>query len=320
MSLPPVEMGPIDREALALPRGGDFILRFAVYGDNQRGIPVHRRIVEAILLSGAEVVLHVGDYVTDGRSDEQWEVQFRRPARPLLERTLFLGVLGNHDRNSRRYYEIVKPPGGRPWFVVNRKTVAFIGVDTNKNMRPGSEQARWLEETLGRRGEGWKVVFLHEAPYSSSWPWPGGALKTRAHVMPLLERYGVHLVFAGHIHNYERFHRAGIPYVIAGGGGDRLSKPEQLPNPHKVWTAMLHHFCTADVFEDRIVVLARDLRGVPFDGVLVRKAGAPEELDLPTRRGYDGPRPAVYPHIGGGRGRGRRRPARRHGRTRSLSE
>ena len=295
--IPPPKMGRIDRKALGLPVDDDFLFRFAVYGDNQRGIEVHGRIVEAILISGAEVVFHVGDYVKDGRDDAQWEEQFRIPARPLLEKVVFLGIPGNHDKDSRRYYEIIKPPGGKSWFMVEHRSVAFFGIDTNKNLRPQGEQARWLEESLGRCRERWKIVFLHEAPYSSSWPWPGGAMKTRKHIMPLLERYGVDIVFAGHIHNYERFHKDGIPYIITGGGGDTLSKPEQLENPYKAWTAMIHNFCTADVYRDRIVILARDTRGLPFDGLTIENGGKLVEMKLPARRGYTGPRPDKFPRL-----------------------
>ncbi len=287
----------LNRAALALPDGDGFLFRFAVYGDNQRGVPVHRRIAKNILISGAEVVLHVGDYVQDGRKTEQWDEQFRRPAGRLLEHTLFLGIQGNHDRNSRRYYEIVRPPEGRSWFAAVKPPVAFFGLDSNRSL---GEQAHWLEEKLAGVGDIFRVVFFHEAPYASSWPWPGGALKTRKHFLPVLEAGGVDLVFAGHIHNYERFHKDGIAYLITGGGGDTLAKPEQLENPYLVWSAKRHHFCTGDVYPDRIEVLARDLAGVPFDGVVVERGGGPREIELKTRRGYTGPRPKKFPsHLGG---------------------
>ncbi len=288
---------PVDRQALALPGDSEFVFRFAVYGDNQRGIPIHRRIARNILISGAEAVLHVGDYVQDGKKAEQWDEQFLRPARLLLRHTLFLGVQGNHDKDSPRYYEIVRPPGGNSWFKAARPPVAFFGLDSNRRL---PEQSGWLAGELAGTAEPWRVVFFHEAPYASSWPWPGGALKTRHHFLPVLEEGGVDLVFAGHIHNYERFHREGIPYLITGGGGDTLAKPEQLKNPYLIWSAKKHHFCTADVYPDRIVVLARDLAGVPFDGVIVEKGG-PREIELETRRGYTGPRPASFPNQLGGR-------------------
>ncbi len=290
-------LGKINRKALALPEAPDLLFRFAVYGDNQRGIPVHRRIVKDILISGAEVVLHTGDYVKDGARNEEWEEQFLEPARPLLEQTLFLGVLGNHDKESPRYYEIVRPPGGLPWFKATHGPVAFFGVDTNQRLKSPSPQIDWLQEELEKSHENWKIAFLHEAPYSSSWPYPGGAVKTRKYVMPLLEQYGVNLVFAGHIHNYERFHKEKIVYIITGGGGDTLSKPDQLPNPYKVWTARMHNFVTADVYPDRIVILARDVGGVPFDGVIVRKGEEPEEIDLPHRRGYVPSRSPRFPRF-----------------------
>lgn len=288
-------MGPIDTGALALPGGYDFRFRFAVYGDNQQGVEVHTRIVEAILQSGAEVVLHTGDYVQNGSKRWQWDEHFRKPAQPLLDKLIFLGVPGNHDKHSRRYFETVMPPGGKSWFTFRYLSTTFLGIDTNTNLRVSGEQGRWLDEELQNTGVKWKIVFLHEAPYSSSWPWPGGALKSRKHVMPMLEKHGVNLVFAGHIHNYERFHKDGVPYIATGGGGGTLSKPEQLKNPYKKWTLMKHHFCTADVYRDRIVVLARDLQGAPFDGVVVHQDGRLEEVELATRRGYEGPWPKKYP-------------------------
>ena len=288
----------LNRSALVPPEKEGFLFRFAVYGDNQRGVLIHRRIAKNILISGAEVVLHVGDYVQDGRKDEQWDGQFLLPAAGLLDQTLFLGVQGNHDRNSPRYYQIVRPPGGRSWFKALRYPVAFFGLDSNRRL---AEQARWLERELAATEEPWKIVFFHEAPYASSWPWPGGALKTRKNFLPVLEAGGIDLVFTGHIHNYERFHKNGIVYLITGGGGDTLAKPEQLENPYLVWSDKRHHFCTADVFPDRIEVLARDLAGVPFDGVVVEKGENPREVALKKRRGYTGPRPKQFPNRLGAR-------------------
>jgi len=292
---------------LAPPEEADFLFRFAVYGDSQRGVRIHRRIARAIQLSGAAVVLHTGDYVQDGRRGEQWDEQFAGPARGLLKNVLFLGVQGNHDRDSPRYYELLSPPGGKSWFCAVRSPVAFFGLDSNRPLGEESEQIAWLREELRACREPWKVVFFHEAPYSSSWPWPGGSLKTREVLMPLLDEAGAVAVFSGHIHNYERFHRAGIPYFITGGGGDTLAKPEQLPNPYREWTAMLHHFCTADVYPGRLEILARDLAGVPFDGLTVTKAGL-REVELPSRRGYDGPRPEKFRALGGRRNQKNQKP------------
>lgn len=277
---------PIQTRELTLPSDPDFIFRFAVYGDNQRGIPIHKQVVENIIISGAEVVLHVGDYVQDGLKNEQWDYQFREPAAPLLDNTVFLGVQGNHDKNSPRYYEILSPPENCSWFKTNHGPAAFFGLDSNREL---GRQATWLKKEVPKSEEKWKIVFFHEAPYSSSWPWPGGSLKTRRQFLPVLESLHFDLVFSGHIHNYERFHKAGIPYIITVGGGDTLSKPNQLPNPHTVWTALLHNFCTADVYQDRIEVLARDLQGIPFDGVTVKKNGGIQEMEIAVRRQYLAP-------------------------------
>ncbi|MFF1791408.1 purple acid phosphatase family protein [Kitasatospora sp. NPDC058243] len=71
-------------------------------------------------------------------------------------------------------------------------------------------QLRWLERTLARARRGravdWVVVNLHQFAMSSSAASHGGDMGIREKLLPLLDRYSVDLVLAGHDHDYERTH------------------------------------------------------------------------------------------------------------------
>ncbi|GAA1952479.1 purple acid phosphatase family protein [Kitasatospora viridis] len=71
-------------------------------------------------------------------------------------------------------------------------------------------QLRWLERVLRRARQGcevdWIVVNLHQFAMSSSASSHGGDMGIREKLLPLLDRYSVDLVLAGHDHDYERTH------------------------------------------------------------------------------------------------------------------
>ncbi|MFF0410896.1 purple acid phosphatase family protein [Kitasatospora sp. NPDC004745] len=71
-------------------------------------------------------------------------------------------------------------------------------------------QLRWLERVLARARRGrevdWIVVNLHQFAMSSSAASHGGDMGIREHLLPVLDRYSVDLVLAGHDHDYERTH------------------------------------------------------------------------------------------------------------------
>ncbi|RKT19109.1 calcineurin-like phosphoesterase family protein [Streptomyces sp. 1114.5] len=71
-------------------------------------------------------------------------------------------------------------------------------------------QLRWLERLLSRARGGssvdWIVVYLHQFAMSSSAASHGGDMGIREKLLPLLDRYSVDLVLAGHDHDYERTH------------------------------------------------------------------------------------------------------------------
>ncbi|RIH87646.1 metallophosphoesterase family protein [Calidithermus roseus] len=81
-------------------------------------------------------------------------------------------------------------------------------------------QRSWLETALKTSRAPWKVLVLHRPLYSSGFH--GGSRSLRSSLEPLLLRYEVRLVLAGHDHDYERLEARGITHVVSGGGGAYL--------------------------------------------------------------------------------------------------
>ena len=110
-----------------------------------------------------------------------------------------------------------------------------------------------------------KTLAFHHPPYAC-----GGHLGSstvRRAWVPLFERYGVRLVLNGHDHNYQRFRRKGVTYVVHGGGGAGLYALRGCPRgyPRRVAARVGHGFLHLTVGPDGILVQVLDLAGNPID-------------------------------------------------------
>ncbi|WP_176014928.1 metallophosphoesterase [Victivallis sp. Marseille-Q1083] len=157
---------------------------------------------------------------------------------------------------------------------------------------------RWVEETLQAARADASIdaifVYLHHPLYATAMaenppdpnkPERGQCLKpVRDAYEALFRKYGVTMVFSGHIHQYEhlwvpddrRFTRAeaperryaagdGIHYLITGGGGGTLCRAGERPNEpsYRYRQAALreYHFLLVTVDESAITVKAFQVRG-----------------------------------------------------------
>ena len=71
----------------------------------------------------------------------------------------------------------------------------------------------WLQEALSHSSSPWKIVYMHQPPYSSGLRGPVTWMR-----WPFLE-WGASLIMAGHDHYYERLNENGLPVFINGLGG-----------------------------------------------------------------------------------------------------
>ena len=80
----------------------------------------------------------------------------------------------------------------------------FIVLDTNgiQDCVTITTRYQWLKRVLASAGDKWKVVMWHHPAYSVRSSRIN--LPVRNTFVPLLERYGVHLVLQGHEHGFMR--------------------------------------------------------------------------------------------------------------------
>jgi hypothetical protein len=171
-------------------------------------------------------------------------------------------ALGNHEFAAcyeasclERWWDTFPELHGRRWYsVALGKRVVGIAVDSDAPLLPRSEQRIWLESQVASFGPAVRVVLIvmHHPPVADVQTVKRVDHNPRANEESLaayLQKAAAHslvrfVISAGHIHNYERFAREGVTYLVSGGGGatpydvDRtaadLYQSADFPNYHYV--------------------------------------------------------------------------------------
>ena len=198
---------------------GDAV-RFAVIGDMGNGkaeqYEVGARLAAARASFPFSFVITLGDNMYGGQRPADFVAKFERPYAPLLDAGIpFYAALGNHDDPDNRAYPAFNMRGQR-YYTFVRGPVRFVVLDTNE-LDP--TQRAWAEETLRGATERWKIVYFHHPLYSDG-DRHGSNVELRAALEPLLVRYGVQVVFAGHEHVYQRtVPQQGVTHFVEGSSG-----------------------------------------------------------------------------------------------------
>jgi len=228
--------------------------RFVVFGDTRTRHEVHRRVIEAMVAHGIpDFVIHTGDLVADGNDSSMWPVFFDIE-RELLRQTAFFPSLGNHERNSRDYYEFFRVD--TPFYSFNWGNAHFSVLNTDYGNAASSpaardafwtEQTRWLEEDLAANQKtDFRFVVGHHPPISAV----ARRQEFNPHMValvPLFEKYHVNATFFGHDHNYQHYLKNGIHYVITGGGGAPLYDVDKPDPAYAVKVVSTENFVTINV-------------------------------------------------------------------------
>ncbi|MEW5826991.1 MAG: metallophosphoesterase [Candidatus Bipolaricaulota bacterium] len=176
---------------------------------------------DAARLGGFDFLLHVGDLVETPHS-LYWDHWFGSFESMLLAAP-FLPVLGNHEKNSRTYYDaFALPPGeglrDEQWWVFRWGDLVVVGLDTNVTRADRIlEQQEFARRELSEAARHKFVMFHHPVWSSDAYHGSGWSYDVIYH--PIFVETGVDIVFNGHAHNYERIERDGIVYLVVGGGG-----------------------------------------------------------------------------------------------------
>lgn len=267
----------------------DSAYAFAVIGDTQSGPDVVRKIAALAWSERPNFMVHAGDLVSTGSDKSHWTSHFFPNMTPFISRVAFYPVLGNHERNAGYYYDYMSLPEPEYYYTFRYGNAQFFMLDTNKKVGPDTEQYLWLEDELAVSDATWKFVVHHQPAYTSDSndygdTWTSGRSThgdtNVRQLVPLYERYGVDVVFNGHIHLYERtwpiredkvVEDGGVIYVTTGGGGGGLEAfaPTKLWFGNKGWVG--HHFCYVSVNGSRLEFRAIDVDGRVFDFMTLEK-------------------------------------------------
>lgn len=262
---------------------------FAVYGDSRSNVECHTRIAEAIAQKRPDIVLHVGDLVADGKNYKNWGSEFFEPAKKLFSNTPFYIAIGNHEKNAHWFYDFVSYPEPENYYSFDYGNAHFTIIDSNRadqkridtsEYRPGSTQYKWLEKDLKDSKSEWKFIFFHHPPYSSSPHFPEKSCKKVRVLSPLFEKYGVDIVFNGHVHNYERSYpiknnkidmKQGVIYLVTGGGGAELAGLNQKRSFFTAESAIRYHYCIVKIIEKKLQMMVYDVDDKLLDILIIRK-------------------------------------------------
>ncbi len=130
--------------------------QFVLYGDVRTRHDVHRRVIAKIIETGVpDLVLHSGDLVENGYDSSLW-ANFFDIERNLLRQTAFFPSLGNHERNSKDFYDYFQRDTVLLFLQLGKR--AFYGAQQRHRQRVTQQDcARRIlgaADTMAGRGSG----------------------------------------------------------------------------------------------------------------------------------------------------------------------
>src|ERR1700689_2633010 len=217
-------------------------LTFIAYGDTRftrrEGVAnaVARRALVARMASEKPAAIFIGgDLVYEGSNPEDYETyrtetvvwsQARIPIFPALGNHEFRGCDRDLSPCLENWWRAAAPSGVRSfrWYSVTvGPKVLVLVLDSDSSLKPGSEQRSWFEQQITHTGSQveFVLIVLHYPPVRDP-------IFPRAKDEKEIARYlsnhthSLHarvVVVSSHIHNYERFLRDDVTYLVSGGGG-----------------------------------------------------------------------------------------------------
>ena len=182
-----------------------------------------------------DLLLMLGDNAYNEGTDAQYQAAVFDMYPQMLRNTVTWSTLGNHDGISANsstqtgpYYDIFKLPtagqaggvasGTEAYYSFDYGNIHFICLDSHETPRAlGGAMMTWLVADLQANTQPWVIAFWHHPPYtkgSHNSDQESQLIDMRTIALPIIEDYGVDLVFSGHSHSYER------SFLLDGHYGD----------------------------------------------------------------------------------------------------
>jgi hypothetical protein len=218
-------------------------IRMVAYGDMRFTNPattkgtnprVRQWLVEKIGAERPQALLLTGDMPYTGELKADWDEYQKETAPWRVDGFPVFPTMGNHELYHDRDKGIANYLANYPMLEGHRYYSALLGpvevlsLDMNQAVAARSPQGRWFAAQLEHVPPTVEfLLILYHLPWvADTQSQMVAGLPTRDAIIlrSALEAHlsGIHakvVVFNGHIHNYERFVRHGVEYVVTGGGG-----------------------------------------------------------------------------------------------------
>lgn len=226
-----------------------------VYGDQRFTDPsntkvtnpkVRRLLVQKIAEAHPDAILMNGDVPYSGDVVDDYNVFKTETEIWRNDHLRVYPALGNHEFHGdpqaalEHWWNAFPQMRGRRWYSVQLgKEIYTIALDSDTSLKKGSDQLNWLNAQLTNLPRSTRFVFisLHHPPVAdfqtrinvSHNPRPN-EIELRDDLEELAPRVKAKIILsAGHIHNYERFSRSGVIYLVSGGGAASPVPVERRP-------------------------------------------------------------------------------------------
>lgn len=252
--------------------------RVAFAGDSRGAYETWGEILAAMDAHDPDFIVFSGDMVDIGLDQEEWDAWFDAGG-DVLARRVLVPSHGNHEFLAVNYFAQFAMPGNEEWFALRYGDLTLVSLnDTVRDLdHVAVDQVALMDAAFDENPDGWKLATHHQATYSACTTHASN-LVVRAAWAPTFDRHGVHAVFAGHNHIYERSvpiyedaqvgSGAGTVYVVSGGAG----APLYTSTTEEWFTAVanpIEHFVIGDFSATEATFVTRDLAGNVLDSFVV---------------------------------------------------
>jgi acid phosphatase type 7 len=259
-----------------VPSRGEGPLTLVAYGDTrftQRADVVNavarRALVDRIASEKPAAILIGGDLVYQGSDPGDYQTFQSETVAWSEAKIPVFPALGNHEfkgcaaeapdclENWWNAFGDLALRGHRWYSVAIGSNLLALVLDSDSALKPGSEQRTWFEEQIAGADERVKfiLVVLHYPPVRDPF-FPRArdeqevARYLSRHARALRARV---LVVGSHVHNYERYARDGVTYVVSGGGGAKpVPAPRMFGELSHLKTGVNFHYLRLTVSDDRL--------------------------------------------------------------------
>jgi Icc-related predicted phosphoesterase len=253
---------------------------FVAYGDTRftdpndtkaSNAPVRRALVEAIAETHPAFISIGGDLVYNGYDVDDWKTWDDETAVWRQAKIPMYPAFGNHDLHGDpkialdNYFQRFPELKESRYYSVRAANTLMVVLDSSLE-EVGGAQGQWLTEELDNIPSTVDFVFvvLHHPPYTSSSDqelYGGGhsARPSEQALAKILEERQARtrarfVVFAGHVHNYERHEHGGVTYFVTGGGGAHAYPIERAPDDPFRDSHVNYHYLLVEVDRGKVAI------------------------------------------------------------------